>query len=166
MGKERRKKTWTTMGTPFGELFIAGRDGKITDVRFNGPGKGFPGSMWEESAIAFVQVKKQLGEYFRGERKKFEVKLAPEGTVFQRAVWRELRRIPYGRTITYGELAERMGNPGATRAVGTANGQNPISIIIPCHRVIGANGRLRGYGGGIVVKRKLIELEGVRGFRG
>ena len=164
--KLMQKKFWTTMDTPVGELFIAGRDGKITDVRFHRPRKGFPGPLWERSDEPFMEAKKQLEEYFSGERTKFEVKLAPEGTTFQRTVWCDLRRIPYARTITYGELAKRIGKPHAARAVGGANGKNPISIIVPCHRVIGADGRLTGYGGGIGVKKKLLELEGGQTLQG
>lgn len=159
------KKYWTTMKTPVGELFIAGRDGRITDVLFSRPRKGFPGPMWERSDRQFAEVRKQLGEYFRGKRTKFELKLAPEGTPFQLAAWRQLRRIPYGKTISYGEQARRMGNPKASRAVGGANGENPISIIVPCHRVIGADGRLTGFGGGLGKKKKLLDLEGAEGFR-
>ena len=159
------KKSWSTMKTPFGELFIAGRDGKLTDVLFHKPRKGFPGPMWERSDREFTEAKKQLKEYFSGKRKKFDLKLAPEGTTFQLAAWRQLRRIPYGKTISYGEQAKRIGNPKASRAVGGANGENPISIIVPCHRVIGADGRLTGFGGGIGLKRKLLELEGASGFR-
>jgi methylated-DNA-[protein]-cysteine S-methyltransferase len=162
---KEKKKYWTTMKTPVGELFIAGRDGKITDVLFRRPRRGFPGPMWERSDRRFAEVKKQLGEYFRGKRKKFELELAPEGTPFQLAAWRQLRRIPYGKTISYGEQARRMGNPKATRAVGGANGENPISIIVPCHRVIGASGRLTGFGGGLGKKKKLLDLEGATGFR-
>ena len=160
-----KKKCWTTMKTPVGELFIAGRDGKLTDVLFRRPRKGFPGPMWEKSDKPFGEVKKQLAEYFRGKRRKFDLKLAPEGTPFQLAAWRQLRRIPYGKTISYGEQASRIGNPKAARAVGAANGENPISIIVPCHRVIGADGRLTGFGGGLGKNKKLLELEGATGFR-
>lgn len=160
-----KKKCWTTMKSPVGELFIAGRDGKLTDVLFRRPRKGFPGPMWEKSDKPFAEVKKQLAEYFRGDRKKFDLKLAPEGTSFQIAVWRQLRRIPYGKTISYGEQASRIGNPKAARAVGAANGENPISIIVPCHRVIGADGRLTGFGGGLGKKKLLLDLEGATGFR-
>lgn len=163
--REKKKKCWTTMKSPVGELFIAGSDGRITDVLFRRPRKGFPGPTWEESDKPFREIKKQLGEYFRGERRKFKLKLAPEGTPFQLAAWRQLRRIPYGRTISYGEQAKRMGNPRGSRAVGAANGKNPISIIVPCHRVIGAKGRLTGFGGGLGKKKKLLELEGAKGFR-
>ncbi len=162
---KKKMKYWTTMKTPVGELFIAGRDGRITEVLFSRPRKGFPGPMWERSDKEFAEVKKQLGEYFSGKRKKFELKLAPEGTSFQLAAWRQLRRIPYGKTISYGEQAKRMGNPKASRAVGGANGENPISIIVPCHRVIGADGRLTGFGGGMGKKKKLLDLEGAEGFR-
>jgi len=162
---KEKKKYWTTMKTPFGELFIAGRDGRLTDVLFRRSRKGFPGPLWERSDKQFVEVKKQLKEYFSGKRKKFDLKLAPEGTPFQLAAWRQLRRIPYGKTISYGEQARRIGNSKASRAVGGANGENPISIIVPCHRVIGADGRLTGFGGGIGLKRKLLELEGASDFR-
>jgi methylated-DNA-[protein]-cysteine S-methyltransferase len=102
----------------------------------------------------------QLRAYFAGERRDFELPLAPEGTPFQQRVWKELRRIPYGETISYGELAKRIGQPGAARAVGLANGQNPLSIVVPCHRVIGADGSLTGYGGGLPRKRWLLAHEG------
>jgi len=104
-------------------------------------------------------VRRQLEEYFQGRRRDFELPLAPRGTPFQLRVWAELRRIPYGRTVSYGELARRLGDPGLSRAVGAANGANPISIIIPCHRVIGADGSLTGYGGGLPIKRALLALE-------
>ena len=162
---KEKKKYWTTMKTPVGELFIAGCGGKLTDVLFHRPRRGFPGPMWEKSAKPFAEVEKQIGEYFRGERTKFDLDLAPEGTSFQLAAWRQLRRIPYGKTISYGEQAKRMGNPKASRAVGGANGENPISIIVPCHRVIGADGRLTGFGGGLGMKKKLLDLEGATGFR-
>lgn len=160
-----KKKYWTTMKSPVGELFIAGRDGKITNIFFGSPPEGFPGPIWEKSDKPFRDVKKQLGEYFKGKRQKFDVKLAPDGTPFQLAAWRQLRKIPYGKTISYGEQAKRMGNPKASRAVGGANGKNPISIIVPCHRVIGASGKLTGFGGGLPKKKKLLDLEGAKGFR-
>lgn len=150
------------MKSPVGELFVAGHDGMITDILFHRPVKGFPGPMWEKSETPFGRIKKQLNEYFRGERTKFDLELAPEGTPFQLAAWRELRKIPYGSTISYGEQAKRMGNPRATRAVGAANGKNPLSIVVPCHRVIGANGKLTGFGGGLGAKKKLLELEGAK----
>ncbi|WP_195267959.1 methylated-DNA--[protein]-cysteine S-methyltransferase [Eubacterium sp. 1001713B170207_170306_E7] len=102
----------------------------------------------------------QLEEYFRGERKVFDVTLAPEGTTFQKKVWAALRQIPYGETRTYGQVAADIGNPKACRAVGMANNRNPIGIIIPCHRVIGSNGRLVGYAGGVGIKEQLLKIEG------
>jgi methylated-DNA-[protein]-cysteine S-methyltransferase len=104
---------------------------------------------------------RQLGEYFAGERKTFELELDPRGTPFQRAVWREVAGIPYGQTTTYGELARRLGEPNAHRAVGAANGDNPLPIVVPCHRVIGSNGQLTGYAGGTAMKAFLLGLEGV-----
>jgi methylated-DNA-[protein]-cysteine S-methyltransferase len=109
------------------------------------------------------RAKLQLEEYFRGERREFDLPLAPRGTEFQRRVWRRLQEIDYGTTTTYGALAQELGNPSASRAVGLANGSNPIPIVIPCHRVIGANGALTGFGGGLPIKSALLELE--RGAR-
>lgn len=109
------------------------------------------------------EAERQLEEYFAGSRRRFafdKLKLRPEGTEFQRRVWKELLNIPYAQTISYGELAGRIGNPAASRAVGLANGRNPISVIVPCHRVIGSNGKLVGYGGGLDRKLKLLEIEG------
>lgn len=102
---------------------------------------------------------RQLKAYFAGELEEFDLPLAPEGTAFQLKVWENLCDIPFGETISYGELARRIGNPNASRAVGLANGSNPIPIIIPCHRVIGSNGKLTGYGGGLPIKEKLLALE-------
>lgn len=112
-----------------------------------------------ESSAILERAAEQLGEYFAGQRTTFDLPLEPDGTAFERSVWEELTRIPYGQTISYGQLAHRLGNPKAVRAVGRANGQNPISIIIPCHRVIGASGQLVGYGGGLDRKRFLLDLE-------
>jgi len=108
----------------------------------------------------FGEVIRQLGEYFAGERRVFDVPTAPAGTAFQLAVWQQLRAIPYGETRTYGELALALGNPKAVRAVGLANGRNPLSIVVPCHRVIGASGAMTGFGGGIERKEFLLALEG------
>jgi methylated-DNA-[protein]-cysteine S-methyltransferase len=109
--------------------------------------------------LVLNKVVRQLRAYFAGELEDFDLPLAPEGTAFQQKVWDELLTIPYGETISYGELARRVGNPNASRAVGLANGSNPIPIIIPCHRVIGSNGKLTGYGGGLPIKEKLLALE-------
>jgi len=103
----------------------------------------------------------QLDEYFQRRRETFDIPLRPEGTAFQRSVWAALQTIPYGETITYKALAERIGNPAAIRAVGRANGSNPLPIVIPCHRVIGADGSLIGFGGGLLLKEQLLDLEGV-----
>jgi len=120
------------------------------------------GADWIEQPDAqpFAETKRQLGLYFAGQLTEFDLPLAPGGTAFQQQVWKELCRIPYGVTISYGELAQRIGNPNASRAVGLANGRNPISIIVPCHRVIGASGKLVGYGGGLSRKEILLALEG------
>jgi methylated-DNA-[protein]-cysteine S-methyltransferase len=115
--------------------------------------------MRDDEAAPFAEAKRQLSEYLDGVRAEFDLPLAPQGTEFQRRVWEELRRIPYGETISYGELARRIGQPGSARAVGLANGRNPISIVVPCHRVIGASGKLVGYGGGLPRKQALLAHE-------
>jgi methylated-DNA-[protein]-cysteine S-methyltransferase len=119
----------------------------------------------EWNAEALTATTKQIDEYFTGRRREFDLPLAPSGTPFQMRVWQELQRIPFGETISYGELAARVGNAKASRAVGAANGQNPISLIIPCHRVIGSDKSLTGYGGGLTVKEALLKHEGAT-FRG
>jgi methylated-DNA-[protein]-cysteine S-methyltransferase len=118
-----------------------------------------PRADWIRADGDFADVIGQVGEYFQGALRTFDIALAPQGTAFQRGVWAELCRISYGETISYAELARRIGNPRAVRAVGLANGANPIAILIPCHRVIGANGTLTGYGGGLGTKRHLLDLE-------
>ncbi len=120
---------------------------------------------WQRSPSSLARVRRQLREYLAGERAQFDVPLAPRGTPFQARVWRALQRIPYGRTSTYGALARAIGAVGAARAVGAANGRNPIAIIVPCHRVIGADGALTGYAGGLAIKRALLELEAARAER-
>lgn len=122
------------------------------------PGTG-AGAADVMAATILAQAEAQLAEYFAGERERFELPLAPRGTPFQIAAWETLRGIPYGATITYGEQARRLGRPAAARAVGAANGRNPLSIVVPCHRVVGADGRLVGFGGGIATKRFLLDLE-------
>jgi methylated-DNA-[protein]-cysteine S-methyltransferase len=114
-----------------------------------------------EDASRTAEVRRQLAEYFAGQRRDFDLALAPQGTPFERAVWDELKKIPFGETRTYGEIAETLGRPGAARAVGRANGANPIPIVVPCHRVIGSDGSLTGFGGGLDVKSRLLELEGL-----
>jgi methylated-DNA-[protein]-cysteine S-methyltransferase len=116
---------------------------------------------WQEGGHPVLQcATEQLAEYFAGTRRIFDLPLAPRGTAFQQAVWRSLATIPYGETISYTQLASRVGRPAAVRAVGAANGRNPLPIVLPCHRVIGANGSLTGFGGGLPTKRFLLELEG------
>lgn len=113
-----------------------------------------------EDAGRTAEVRRQLEQYFAGERQEFDLELAPEGTPFELSVWGELKKIPFGETRSYGEIAQAIGRPGSARAVGRANGANPIPIVVPCHRVIGANGSLTGFGGGLPAKERLLELEG------
>jgi methylated-DNA-[protein]-cysteine S-methyltransferase len=153
-------RTCRTIGSPVGPLTIAGDGETVTNLRMQAQTYPPPDqASWVEDASAFAAVVTQLGEYFAGERTVFDVPLRLEGTEFQQAVWPELLDIPYGETRSYGELAHRLGRPGAARAVGLANGHNPIGIIVPCHRVIGAGGDLTGYGGGLDRKRALLDLE-------
>jgi methylated-DNA-[protein]-cysteine S-methyltransferase len=118
-----------------------------------------PDPEWQEDPSALAEVVRQLRAYFAGELETLNLSLSPQGTPFQQKVWSELLKIPYGETTSYGELARRIGNSNASRAVGLANGSNPIPIVIPCHRVIGSNGKLTGYGGGLPIKEKLLALE-------
>ena len=141
--------------TPVGRLCIGEENGSITRVTWTQLPKNY---LQEETAL-ILQCKNQLDEYFIGERKSFDLPLAPKGTEFQKKVWDALKEIPYGETRTYGEIAEMVGNPKAARAVGMANNRNPIAIIVPCHRVVGANGKLVGYAGGMEQKEKLLHLE-------
>lgn len=142
--------------TPVGDLVIAEDGRAVTAVLF---GMDALSQYEVEETPLIRRAKEQLDAYFAGKRKAFDLPLAPRGTAFQQAVWGALREIPYGETRTYGQIAARIGMPGAGRAVGQANHRNPISIMIPCHRVIGTGGRLTGYGGGLEVKEKLLALE-------
>ncbi len=144
--------------TPIGILELRATDRALEEIHFNGKEIGARSCRPEASAI-LAKAAKQLQEYFDGRRRHFDLPLEPRGTPFQRSVWRELQKIPYGETITYGEIAARLGKPAAVRAVGASNGCNPIPIVIPCHRVIGANGSLVGFGGGLDKKRYLLRLE-------
>jgi len=151
---------YTTMASPIGELLLVG-DGDTLSGLYMQDGRK-PRAIatgWEESTEPFADVRTQLEEYFAGQRTTFDVPLTAEGAPFEREVWHALEEIPYGETVSYGEIARRIGQPTAARAVGLANGRNPIAVIVPCHRVIGADGTLTGYGGGLECKRLLLELE-------
>ncbi len=152
----------TAIDSPLGQLLLVGDGEVLQRLAMQEIGKPVaidPG--WERSDGSFADVRAQLDEYFAGERTAFDLRLSPHGTPFQERVWEALRAIPYGETASYGELAARVGRPTAVRAVGAANGRNPIPVIVPCHRVIGSTGSLTGYGGGGERKRLLLELEGV-----
>jgi methylated-DNA-[protein]-cysteine S-methyltransferase len=148
---------WTTVESPVGELLLTSDGTSLTRLLF-APFEVDP--LWSEAPCPVLDAAvAQLREYFAGERTTFDLPLEPAGTPFQQTVWLALRDIPYAETINYGQLALRVGNRNASRAVGLANGRNPISIVVPCHRVIGANGSLTGYGGGLDRKRLLLDLE-------
>jgi methylated-DNA-[protein]-cysteine S-methyltransferase len=150
-----------TLDSPIGELLLTGHDDALTGLYMDsGPAGLDPGP--RRSLPVFAEAEAQLRAYFAGELVEFDLPLAPHGSPFQLAVWEALREIPYGETISYGELAHRLGRPSAARAVGAANGRNPIGIVVPCHRVIGSDGTLTGYAGGIERKRRLLELESGR----
>ena len=146
--------------TPLGRLLVAS-DGHAL-IRIDLPEARHPRSIpagWQRDAARLKPAREQFAAYFAGELRDFDLPLAPRGTPFQQTVWQGLRGIAYGETISYAELARRIGKPAAVRAVGLANGANPLAIIVPCHRVIGANGSLTGYGGGLPAKKFLLELE-------
>jgi methylated-DNA-[protein]-cysteine S-methyltransferase len=151
---------YTRADSPVGELLLVGDGESLRALRFAGGGAVPPGA--REDASAFEVALRQLGEYFAGERRAFDVPLDLRGSDFQRAVWAALLEIPYGETASYGDIARRVGRPGKARAVGRANGSNPVAVIVPCHRVIGADGTLTGYGGGLERKRLLLDLEAGR----
>jgi len=148
-------KIFKTFPSPVGNLSIAAEDDHITNIVFD---TSVPNACKGDSPVLHTAIS-QLNEYFAGVRKSFDLPLKFSGTEFQKQVWHELSKIPYGETVSYKELAERVGNIKACRAVGMANNKNPIPIIIPCHRVIGANGKLTGYAGGLNVKKFLLDLE-------
>ena len=143
-----------TIETPIGPLTLQADEAAVTAIRFGAGGA-------QDASPLLDAAEAQLREYFAGTRRTFDLPLAPRGTAFQQRVWAALRAIPYGETHTYGELAAAIGSPSASRAVGMANHHNPTPIVIPCHRVIGANGTLTGYAGGLEIKRKLLALEGI-----
>lgn len=153
------------MHSPIGTLRLVADAQGLREVWFEtGRHQKMPSPTWVHSSRALAFARVQLEEYFAGERQTFELPLHPLGTPFQLAVWKELEQIPYGVTVSYGDVARRIDQPTAVRAVGAANGRNPLPIIVPCHRVIGSNGSLTGYGGGLERKRWLLRHEGHPGF--
>ncbi len=152
---------WCETDSPIGVLLLAGDSHGLRHIHFQSGLHPFraPGE-WSRARAPFAAVIGELEEYFAGTRREFSVPLAPVGTSFQLRVWQALRAIPYGETLSYGELARRLGQANGARAVGLANGSNPLPVIVPCHRVIGADGSLTGFGGGLPIKRALLTLEG------
>ena len=152
--------SFTTVDSPLGPLLLVGRHGALTGRYLGAHEKSPPTDpAWVEDDVPFKDVAQQLDEYFAGDRTDFDVEVDLAGTPFQLEVWQALQAIPYGETISYAELARRIGRPAAVRAVGSANGRNPVSIIVPCHRVIGADGSLTGYGWGTTNKAWLLDHE-------
>ncbi|SKA27507.1 methylated-DNA--[protein]-cysteine S-methyltransferase [Novilysobacter spongiicola] len=154
--------TFTTIDSPVGPLMLAASNDGLRAIEFH-PSRHHVrrGPDWQEGDHPLLALARtQLREYFAGSRRSFDLPLAPRGTDFQRSVWLALAEIPFGSTQSYAALAARVGRPSATRAVGAANGRNPLPIVLPCHRVIGADGSLTGFGGGLPTKRFLLELEG------
>lgn len=155
-------RLYTFAPSPLGPLLLSGDGTVLHGLSFPEGHKSYgPAPSWTEAPSAFVEVRRQLDAYFGGELTVFDLPLVLEGTAFQRQVWQLLAAIPFGKTRSYGDLARDLGNPGSSRAVGLANGNNPIPIILPCHRVIGSNGALTGFGGGLPAKRFLLRLEGI-----
>jgi methylated-DNA-[protein]-cysteine S-methyltransferase len=151
---------YTLLDSPIGELLLTGDGRALTGLHMQeAPRPRRLDASWRRADEAFAPARAQLEEYFAGRRRAFELELAPAGSPFELRVWEALLEIPYGETASYGEIAARVGAPSAARAVGLANGRNPIAVIVPCHRVIGANGSLTGYGGGLERKRLLLDLE-------
>jgi methylated-DNA-[protein]-cysteine S-methyltransferase len=152
--------SYTTIESPVGPLLLSGDELGLRGVSFESSERSTRLQPdWRQNKAPFAEAIRQLQDYFRGELKEFDLPLSLKGTGFQLRVWHALRTIPYGETISYAQLAERIGNSKAVRAVGLANGSNPIPIIIPCHRVIGSDGSLTGFGGGLPNKKKLLALE-------
>ena len=152
---------YATLHSPVGLLRLCGDGTHLTRIDFVG-GRNCPAlapDAIEQNDALLDRAADQLGQYFAGARKQFDLPLAPSGTEFQQRVWMQLRAIPFGTTCSYGDIARRLGQPGASRAVGLANGKTPLSIVVPCHRAIGADGSLTGFGGGVEVKKRLLELE-------
>ena len=159
-------RTHTVTDSPLGPLTLVAEDEALAGLYMTGQRHRPPEETFGErdpSLAVFGRVAEELEAYFTGELTEFGIPLALRGTSFQRRVWEQLRSIPYGCVISYGQLAERLGQPGASRAVGLANGRNPVGIVVPCHRVVGSTGSLTGYGGGLARKRHLLDFE--RGLR-
>ena len=157
------QRTHTVLDSPVGPLTLVATDGVLSGLYMTGQRHRPPEETFgDRDDTPFAEAERQLDAYFAGELTTFELPLQLDGTPFQRGVWEALQDIPYGGTVSYGELADRLGKPGASRAVGLANGKNPVSIVVPCHRVIGASGGLTGYGGGLDRKRQLLAFEGSR----
>ncbi len=160
-------ETHTTIDSPIGELTLVARDGVLSGIYFPGHWHMPPPEVFGVRAgRGFEAAEAQLAEYFAGERTRFELETALEGDEFQVSVWELIDRIPYGQTTTYGEMARELGDPALAREVGAAVGRNPLSIVVPCHRVVGKGGQLTGYAGGLERKRTLLELEGAREWAG
>lgn len=159
-------KHWCRMPSPIGDLILVEEDGGLLEIGFTtGKRPSSPPNDAREDAAPFKGVIRQLEEYFAGKRETFDLHLAPQGTAFQQRVWQALLAVPFGSAVSYSDIAQAIGNPNAVRAVGLANGRNPIPIVIPCHRVIGKDGSLTGYGGGLPIKQKLLALEGFDGVK-
>jgi methylated-DNA-[protein]-cysteine S-methyltransferase len=155
-----RAKVHTIVDSPVGPLHLVATDGVLSGLHLDGQRhRPDPATFGPRDDGPFAEVRRQLEAYFAGERTDFDLPLHLEGTDFQRRVWAALREVPYGTTWTYGQLAAHLGAPGASRAVGLANGRNPVAIVVPCHRVVGADGTLTGYGGGLERKQLLLDLE-------
>jgi methylated-DNA-[protein]-cysteine S-methyltransferase len=151
---------YDTFDTPIGRYLVAADEQGLRRIDFPGPDQdACIGPGWQRGGEQVAAAMAQLREWFAGKRQAFDLPLAAEGTAFRHRVWDELGRIPYGSTISYGELARRIGSARASRAVGAANGANPLPIVVPCHRVIGANGTLTGFGGGLAIKQWLLDHE-------
>ena len=151
---------YTHVDSPMGQILLVGDGTNLTGLNFQTEKRPIIiQPEWQEDAAPFAEAITQLRAYWAGERHDFDLLLVLAGTSFQKAVWRELQNIPYGETTSYGELARRIGKPKAVRAVGAANGANPIPLVVPCHRVIGSNGRLTGYGAGLPIKKALLAHE-------
>lgn len=153
-------QSYIELQTIVGCIRIIAEEDAITEIQFAREGKSTGSAQLRETPL-LQEAKRQLQEYFAGQRASFSLPLRPQSTAFQQKVWQQLETIPYGETRSYGEIAAAIGQPQASRAVGGANHNNPIAIVIPCHRVIGADGKLTGYGGGLDIKETLLRLEGV-----